>query len=60
MSNYLDKNNIAYYIRDIEINSSILKKEISEYENIMDSNSEVVFLELNKMITKIYKESLWN
>jgi hypothetical protein len=49
MKEYLDSNNISYYLKDIEIENREIKKEISEYENIMNNN-EVVFLEINKMI----------
>lgn len=58
MSNYLNKNNIDYYIRDINISDKNLKNTIDEYENIMSSDSEVVFLEINKMIMERYEESI--
>jgi len=58
MSKYLRDNNIEYYIRDINIEDKVLVKEINEYESIMDSKNEVVFLELNKLIMEKYKESL--
>jgi len=60
MSKYLRDNNIEYYIRDINIEDKVLVKEINEYESIMDSKNEVVFLELNKLIMEKYKESLWS
>lgn len=58
MSNYLNKEGIDYYLKDLNITDKTLKKELNEYENIMDSNNEVVFLEVNKMIIEKYKESL--
>ncbi len=58
MSNYLNKNNIEYYIRDIEISNKDLKNTIDEYENIMSNDSEIVFLEINKMIMERYEESI--
>lgn len=58
MKKYLDKNNISYYLKDIEINNNEIKKEIKEYESIMDNNNEIVFLEVNKMIIEKYEESL--
>ena len=58
MSKYLNNHNIEYYLKDIEISDKRLISEINEYENIMDSNNEVVFLEINKMIMETYKESL--
>lgn len=58
MSSYLNRNNIDYYIRNININNSNLKKYIDEYENIMNNDSEVVFLEINKMIMERYEESI--
>lgn len=58
MSNYLNKNNIDYYIRNITISDKNLKKSIDEYENIMSNDSEVVFLEINKMIMERYEESI--
>ena len=58
MSKYLNKNNIEYYLKDIEINNKEIVSTIKEYENIMNNNSEVVFLEMNKMIMEKYKESL--
>ena len=50
MSNYLNKNNIDFYIKDININDVNLKHKIKEYESVMNDENEVVFLELNKMI----------
>jgi len=58
MSNYLNKNGISYYLKELDINDKSLKKEINEYENIMNNNNEVVFLEVNKMIMEKYEESL--
>ena len=58
LSKYLNSNNIDYYIKDIEIKNNDIAKKIKEYENIMDSNNEMVFLEINKMIMDTYKESL--
>ena len=58
MSKYLKRNNIDYYLKDINIDDKVLINEIKEYERIMDSNNEVVFLEINKIIMKKYKESL--
>lgn len=58
MSKYLNKNNIEYYLKDIEIKDKNIIKELKEYENLMDSNNEIVFLEINKIIMEKYKESL--
>jgi len=58
MKKYLNDNGIEYYLKDIEILDQELKKEISDYENIMKNQNEIVFLEINKMIIKKYKESL--
>lgn len=58
MSNYLNKNNIDYYIKEINISDKNLKNTIDEYENIMNNNSEIVFLEINKMIMERYEESI--
>ena len=58
MKNYLDKNNISYYLKDIEILDQEIKKEIKEYEKIMNNQNEIVFLEINKMIIEKYEESL--
>ena len=58
MSKYLNSNDIDYYVRDIEINDKDISSKIREYENIMDYNNEVVFLEINKMIMNTYKEGL--
>lgn len=58
MKKYLDSNNISYYLKDVEINNKDIKKEINEYESIMDNNNEIVFLEVNKMIIEKYEESL--
>ena len=60
MANYLNKNNIDYYIKEINISDKNLKNTIDEYENIMSSDSEIVFLEINKMIIERYEESIWN
>lgn len=58
MSNYLNKNNIDYYIKEVNISDKNLKNTINEYESIMNNNSEIVFLELNKMIMERYEESI--
>lgn len=58
MSNYLNKNGIDYYLKDLNIIDKDLRSEVNEYENIMDSNNELVFLEVNKMIMERFKESL--
>lgn len=58
MANYLNKNNIDYYIKEINISDKNLKNTIDEYENIMNNNSEIVFLEINKMIIERYEESI--
>lgn len=58
MANYLNKNNIDYYIKEINISDKNLKNTIDEYESIMNNNSEIVFLEINKMIMERYEESI--
>lgn len=58
MSNYLNKNNIDYYIKEVNISDKNLKNTINEYESIMNNNSEIVFLEINKMIMERYEESI--
>lgn len=58
MSKYLDSKGIDYYLKDLNISDKTLKKEINEYESIMDNNNEIVFLEVNKMIISKYEESL--
>ena len=58
MSNYLNRNKIDFYIKDININNPDLKQKIREYENIMNNENEIVFLEINKMIITEYEEML--
>lgn len=58
MSKYLDSQGIDYYLKEITIEDKSLKKKINEYESLMNTDNEVVFLEINKMIMKTYKESL--
>jgi len=58
MSKYLRKNNIEFYLRDINIEDKYLVNELNEYERIMDNDNEIVFLEVNKLIIEKYKESL--
>ena len=58
MSNYLNSKGIDYYLKDLDISDKNLKKVINEYESIMNSNNEIVFLEVNKMIMEKYEESL--
>lgn len=58
MSKYLDSQGINYYLKEINIEDKDLKKKINEYESIMNSDNEIVFLEINKMIMETYKESL--
>lgn len=58
MSKYLDSQGIDYYLKDLNIANKDLKKKINEYENIMNTENEVVFLEINKMIMETYEDSL--
>ena len=58
MSSYLYKNNIDFYIKDINIDNKSLKNKIKEYENVMNNENELVFLELNKMIITECEEYL--
>ena len=58
MKNYLMKNNIDYYIKRININDNNLKRKIREYENVMNNENEMVFLELNKLIISECEETL--
>ena len=58
MEKYLNNQGISYYLKDIEINNNTLKKEINEYESLMNNENEVVFLEINKMIIEKYKETI--
>lgn len=58
MCSYLNRNNVEYYIRNVEIKDKNLKSKIKEYESIMNSDSQIVFLEVNKMIMESYEESL--
>lgn len=58
MSRYLDSQGIDYYLKDLSIDDKNLKKTITEYENVMSNENEIVFLEINKMIMEKYKESL--
>ena len=58
MSNYLDKLGIEYYLKEISVDNKEIKSKIDDYESLMNSESEIVFLELNKMIIDTYKESL--
>jgi len=58
MKKYLNKKGIEYYLKDIELIDQNIKNTINQYENIMDINNEVIFLELNKKIMEEYKNSL--
>ena len=58
MASYLTKNNIDYYVKDININNKELKHTIDEYESIMNNENEVVFLEINKMIIESYEANI--
>ena len=58
MSNYLNKNDIDFYIKDITINNNALKNKIKEYESVMNYDNEIVFLELNKLIISECEELL--
>ena len=58
MSSYLYKNNIDFYLKDININNNNLKNKIKEYENVMNDENEVVFLELNRLIINECEELL--
>lgn len=58
MASYLTKNNIDYYVKDINISNKELKHTIDEYESIMNNENEVVFLEINKMIIESYEANI--
>ena len=58
MKKYLNKKGIEYYLKDIELIDQNIKNTINQYENIMDINNEVIFIELNKKIMEEYKNSL--
>ena len=58
MSNYLSKNDVDFYLKDISISNNNLKHKIKEYESVMNNENEVVFLELNKMIINECEELL--
>lgn len=58
MSNYLNNKGIDYYLKDLDIDDKNLKRQINEFENIMNTDNELVFLQVNKMIMERYKESL--
>ena len=58
MKSYLSNNGYYYYIKDINISDITLKNKINEYERVMNSNNETVFLEINNLILESYEESL--
>ena len=58
MAKYLNNLGIDYYLKEVKVNDNKTKKEMQDYESLMDNESEVVFLEINKMIMETYKESL--
>jgi hypothetical protein len=56
MVEYLNKNNIYYYIKNITI-SSELESELVKYEELMkNSSSDVAFMKLNEQILKLVGE----
>lgn len=53
---YMNKNNIYYYIKDGNFNTSFLE-ELNKYEEMMKTTtSDIAFLELNKKVIDIYME----
>lgn len=55
MERHLQKENINYYLKDLEINDMSLISELSSIESLMDDASGSLFLELNKKILSSYK-----
>lgn len=54
MSNYLNQNNIYYYIKDITVKEEF-KQELFAFENMMfTTTSEVAFLQLNTKILESF------
>ena len=58
MAKYLNNLGIDYYLRDINVSDKEIKNTMQNYEALMNNESEIVFLEINKMIMETYKESL--
>ena len=58
MSKYLKNNNVDFYKKEISISDINVKNKIDNYERIMNNNSEVVFLELNKLIIESFEGTL--
>ena len=57
MINYLNENNIYYYVKNITA-SEAFKNELYKYEELMKSTvSDVAFLELNEKILDLYEEA---
>lgn len=58
MITYLTNKDIDFYLKDIRVENIDVKKEIENYEAIMNNESEIIFLEINRKIMETYKESL--
>lgn len=59
MRNYLDKKNIYYYIKTIDVNQEF-KDSLITYEELMkESSSEVAFMQLNQRILDMYEGEIW-
>lgn len=55
MINYLNKENVYYYIKNID-SSQNFKDELYKYEEMMrQTTSDIAFLELNKRILALYE-----
>lgn len=60
LTKYLEKNNIEYFIKHKSIDDDFFQ-ELYKYEELMlNSTSDVAFLELNKKVINIYKENYEN
>lgn len=55
MINYLDKNNIYYYVKNVSA-SEKFRGELLKYEELMEATkSDIAFQELNKQLINLYE-----
>lgn len=60
MEDYLDKQKIAYYKKDIMISDRGLIKALTNYENTMLEGNTDTFISINKLIMDSYGGNVWD
>ena len=60
MEDYLNKNKIAYYKKEIIVNDNGLIKALNKYEKSMINVSDDAFKAINEVIMESYGGEIWS